>query len=227
MEIDKNIFDPSLLSFADCHFLMENAGNVPASVQYPQAVNKVTMKQWIERFYELEELQKVGKATWKGVEAVKEAIQTYLDQREQWKKEAEYGAPKFPSLYSFDSRGNAHLSAPGSDSQRVKTYFDDQGNRIPFAVNLVENVGTGKWKPSWLRNANSEPTPDSLIKEIPGKNCYECPVKACGHTETFKPDSRSSQASARARMSKHMRRATLEPEVHLELHTLEFGSSDK
>jgi hypothetical protein len=229
MEIDKNIFDPSLLSFADCHFLLEHAGEQPAQVAYPPAVNRITMRQWIERFYELSELEKAGKGEWKGIQTVKDAIKLYLEQREMWKKEEQYGAPKFPSLYAFDSRGNAHLSAPGSDSGRVKSYFDKYGNRVPFAVNIVEDAQTGKWKPSWVRKAKEAVTeiPQEIIKEPEGENCVKCGVPGCGHTETFKPESRSSYNAARARLSKHMRKAQFEPEVHLEYYSLEFGSSDK
>jgi hypothetical protein len=235
MQIDKNIFDPALLSFPDCDFLLNHAGEAPivAKSNLPLHCNAVTVMQWIERFYELEELKKARGYDWAGVEAVKASIQTYLAVREAWKRDQSYGAPKHPSMYAFDSRGNAHESAPGSDSDRVRTYFDETGKRIPFAIHIVEAGSTGSWKPSWITKKSPEQvkaevgetstTPFEIL-EPAGKNCLECGVPGCGHTETFKPESRSSRNSARARMSRHLRNSKIESQAHLELHTLEFGS---
>lgn len=226
VEINKNVFDPSLLSFPDCDYLLAHAGEQPvvALKNVPANCNRYTMKQWIDRFYELDELAKAGFGDWAGIESVKATIQTYLDVREQWRKEESYGAPRNPSMYSFDTRGNAHYSAPGSDSGRVKTYFDDKGNRLPFALNLIDNSSTGKWKPVWVRD--NKPVEKPAVIEPTGKNVIECGVEGCGHTETYRPESRSSYNVARGRLSRHMRRAQFEPQAHLEMHSLEFGSSE-
>lgn len=228
LEIDKNTFDPALLSFADCDFLLAHAGEAPvvAIRELTSAQNRATVRQWIERFYELDELKKARGLDWAGVEAVKTAIKTYLRVREEWKKDESYGAPRNPSMFAYDARGNAHEGATGSDSGRVRTYFDETGKRIPFAINLIESGATGQWKPKWATKA-AEQNKDFKILEPEGKNCLECGVPACGHTETFKPESRSSKNAARARMSKHCRTTKSEIQSHLELHTLEFGSSSQ
>jgi hypothetical protein len=236
LQIDKNVFDPALLSFPDCDYLLAYAGQPPVVVlgQIPSVANRGILTQWIERFYELEELKKARGYEWVGVDAIKAAINKYLEVRAQWKRDEAHGAPKNPSLYAFDTRGNAHEGAPGSDSGRVRTYFDDNGNRIPFAIHIVEAGVTGAWKPSWIAKKSAEqvkaevgtaPQAKFEILEPEGKNCIECGVPGCGHTETFKPESRSSRNSARARMSRHLRNSKIESQAHLELHTLEFGSA--
>lgn len=230
LQIDKNVFDPALLSFPDCHYLLAHAGEPPvlAIPAIPPACNKVTLIQWVERFYELEELKKARGTDWAGVEAIRACIQKYLDVRATWKRDESYGAPRNPSMFAFDTRGNAHEGAPGSDSGRVRTYFDEAGNRIPFAINVIEKGSTGAWKPSWIAKKVLDPGPAPAQKfeilEPEGKNCIECGVLGCGHTETFRPESRSSKNAARARMSRHLRNSKIEPQAHLELHTLEFGS---
>jgi hypothetical protein len=217
---NRDVFDPVLLSFEDCDFLLSHAGEAPivARKSVPAACNRTVMD-WIERFYELDELQRAGRGSWKGPLAVKTAIQTYLDQREKWAREEKLGAPPFPSLYAFDSRGKAHFQGPGSDSGRVRTYFDAEGKRIPFAINLVTE-GTQGWTPDWI-NKKEVPAVDAVIED-PDKAIFTCSI--CSKTETFRTDSRASRAAARARMSKHLRNAEKEKERHLELHTLEFGS---
>jgi hypothetical protein len=217
--INKDVFDPALLSFPDCEFLLTHAEDAPIVAQkaWTPFVNR-TVLEWVERFYELDELQKVGKASWKGRGVVKEAIQVYLAQRAKWERESQLGAPEYPSLYAFDSRGKAHFQAPGSDSDRIRTYFDAEGNRIPFAVNLVTDGNQG-WVPEWV--SKGEKVTDSVIEDSE-KAIFTCSI--CNKTETFRPESRSSRAAARARMSKHLRNAEVEKERHSELHTLEFNS---
>lgn len=230
-QIDKNVFDPALLSFPDCDFLIAHAGEAPvvAVRSIPPECNRTTVLQWIERFYELDELNRARGLSWIGVPAVKASIENYLKIRATWKAEEAFGAPKNPSMYAFDSRGNAYEAGPGSDSGRVRTYFDESGNRIPFAINLVQSGTMGSWKPSWVgKKTESGDSPSTLALIYPeGKNCIECGVPACGHTETYRPESRSSFNAARARMSRHLRSAKNEPQVHLELHTLEFASASK
>lgn len=225
--IELNTFDPALLSFPDCDFLLAHAGEPPivALKSLPANANRTTMTEWIARFYELEEQEKCQGITWVGVEAVKTAIRTYLAEREKWSRQASHGAPKFPSMYAFDARGNGHLSGSGSDSGRVKTYFDAKGNRLKFALHLNGDGEQTGWKPDWITAGAGQPNREIMkITEVPGKNALACGVPECGHTETFKPESRTSIGAARARMSKHLRKAKSEQEAHLELHTLEFGS---
>lgn len=222
MDINKHVFDPAMLSFADCEFLLAHAGEPPivALRSLPAMANRVTMEQWVARLYELEEQRKRVGIEWAGLEAVKASIKVYLDQRAKWAKDVEMGAPKFPSLYAFDARGKGHLSGTGSDSGRVKSYFDEKGQRHEFAVSLTDGTAQGVWKPEW---AVERPATETM-KLTEGVNTILCGVPGCGHVETFKVESRSSYGAARARISKHLRKSESEKEAHLELHTLEFGS---
>lgn len=125
-------------------------------------------------------------------------------------------------MFSYDGKGRPHLSGPGSDAGRVRTYFGPAGERIPFAVSL-----TADYQAPWVAPGFTEDSVSVGLKNDPEKNRIECLVKVgdstCGHCESYKPESRSSYNAARARMSKHLRKAVEEKDAHMELHTNEFG----
>lgn len=226
----KDTFDPVECSNVDCAFLMRNLGKptVVALRDRDAQVTLATVKPILDRINELIELEKAEGLKWVGVEAVKAAIETWLKVNAKWAWDYKHkrGAPRFPSLYSYDAKGKPHLSGPGSDSGRVRTYFGPNGERIPFAISLLPDAQIPWESPGFTETpAAAGLYVDSSASRI------ECTIKKqngdiCGHTESFKPDSRSSFNAARARMSKHLRKATEEVEAHRELHTNEFGSAD-
>jgi hypothetical protein len=223
-------FDPVLYSREELDWLLENIDKpvVVAMKALTPGINSNAVRPLLERLQELVSLEQHEDQKWVGFEAVKTAIRTYIEQDKKWEFEHNRrpkSVPRFPSLYSWDANGKGHLGGVGSDAGRVRTYFAPDGKRIPFAINLVPD-----YIPEWVPPVTETPGDLKLVEDA-AMNRWECRVptiegKICGHTESYKEGSRSSRAAARARMSKHLRKATLNPEGHWEVHTNEFGGSD-
>lgn len=224
---DIQAFDPVLFSHAENQFLLDHLGE-PSVVALrkitEKGVNPAAIKPILERVNELAQLESVDGDKWVGIEAIKQAIRVYQRESAKWAydKKRFRGAPRFPSLYSYDGKGRPHRGGPGSDSGRVRTYFGPAGERLPFEVQL-----TGDYQAEWAAPGMTEGTVSAGLRVDADVNRIECLVpvgdSVCGHTESYKPDSRSSYNAARARMSKHLRKAVQEKEAHMELHTNEFG----
>jgi hypothetical protein len=217
-QVDIQTFDPTLFSFAENEFLLRNLGKptIVALEDLKFPVNPRAVKPLLDRVNDLEQLKAHTGADWCGIEAVKAAIQVYLKENAKWASmhKRNKRAPRWPSLYSFDARGKAHRAASGSDCHRVRTYFNEKGERVPFEIYLIpDNVA------EWIPPSVEQPLDKRLIEDSE-KNRIEC---FCGHTESFKQDSRASRAAARARISKHLRTAKDRVEEHREVYTLEFG----
>lgn len=222
-------YDPPLYSIAENEFLVEHLGEPPivAERSRPQGVSSAAVRPVLESVYELEQLREHRGESWAGVDACKEASRMYLLQAKRWASDKRRGRLRFPSMYAFDERGRAFISGPGSDNERVRTYFDENGNRLQFAVELIPS-NRPNWEVAWkgkttqIDRSNDKLTVNRELSRI------ECGV--CGHTEKFKDESRSSFNSARARMSRHLRKENGEPFLvtrHRELHMAEFGQAAK
>lgn len=241
MLVIENVFDPVKLSIEENKFLLRHLGEpwtiaardihpVPLvaphrkdrnPVHYPDGVTPAAVRPVIDRVYELQELQKNHDESWVGIDAVKAACQTYIDQSLQWEKDKRRGAPRFPSMHSFDSKGRPFKGGPGSDTGQVQTYLTSTGERKPLAIELIP-TDSDRWSAPWVKSseAGTGDLSDGLtVNEDNGT--VEC---FCGHNEKFKKDVRSSYNSARARMSKHLRSAKEEVFRHREVHTANFGS---
>ena len=218
------MFDPVLYSINENRFLLTALGKPPvvALRDLPSNVNVKAVEPLLRRVYELEQLKEHEGLKWAGVDAVKEKIIAYLRENEKWKSDHKRfrRAPRFPSMFSFDSKGRAHRGGVGSDSDRVRTYFDEQGNRIPFEIPLSGEVYE-EWTAPGAAQGGTEGAPSGKLKVDSANNRIECTL--CGHTESFKGESRSSYNAARARISKHLRKATTLVDEHRELHTEEFA----
>lgn len=217
--IEINTFDPTLFSIQENKFLLENLSKPTlVALQNAAGVNVRAVKPVLERTNELESLKEHTGSHWVGFEALRESIRAYLRENEKWKRDKQRSrrAPRYPSLYSFDQKGRAHLGGIGSDSGRVRTYFDAKGNRVPFEVELMPDG-----LPEWAAPGFTEAPTSGGLKVDDALNRIECLV--CGHTESFKGESRSSYAAARARISKHLRSAKSNPERHKEVHAEEFS----
>jgi hypothetical protein len=245
-------FNPVQLSTAENQFLLDHLGEAsviamrdikgvinqqaayPAPgkkadknpVVYPDGVIPASVKPILDTVIELEQLAQAGELKWIGIEKIKEAIKIWFRENEKWRfaHKRNPKTPRWPSLYSFDAKGNARIGGPGSDSGQVRSYFGPAGERIPFEVDLIIQEGTA-WEPP----QTTEVPLDNRLKVDPIAHRIECRIPLpdgtiCGHTESYKADSRSSYNAARARISKHLRKATIEEFAHRELHTLEFGS---
>lgn len=222
-DVEINQFDPSKYSKAECEFLLDQLGKPPVvaarELKYP--VNPRAVTPILRRVYELIELEKHENLKWCGVDPLKDAIKTWLRENVKWRTNWERSrgrAPRWPSLYTFDQRGKAHRSGPGSDSGGLRTYFNEKGERIRFAVDLLPDLYT-EWAPPAAPETNS-----TGLTDDESKNRLECNL--CGHAESYKDGSRASKNAARARMSKHLRKpgAGNKVEEHLEVYTLEFGA---
>ena len=240
--MNSEIFDPVQFSLEENTWLLKHIGEpwivagkdirpesyVPGSrsdknpIRYPDGVNPNAVKPVVDRIYELIELETRLGTKWCGVEVVKESVSTYLAQAARWKADKRRGAPRFPSLQSYDTKGRPHISGPGSDSEQVNTYFAPDGSRKPFAVEYVPS-GVGEWKAEWaekVAEVAEQPVEGLHVnKELSRIECF------CGHTEKFNSESRASFNAARGRISKHLRndKAPELVEQHRELHTSEFG----
>src|SRR5687767_3383706 len=133
-----NQFDPVSFSTEENLWLLENIDKPKAAAlrELKPGINPNAIRPLLERIQELNELGD----TWVGTEALKERIKIYLEQDAKWAADharSRGRAPRFPSLFSFDSKGRAHWGGPGSDSGQVRTYFDKEGNRLPFAIDLI------------------------------------------------------------------------------------------
>lgn len=241
-------FNPVRFSNAENQFLLEHIGKPPVvalreikgmlnpkahpkdknPVIYPEGVIPASVKPVLEGIYELCELEKHDGAQWVGLEKVKQAIRVWLSINAKWLSDSKRmrNAPRYPSLSSYDAKGRPHLGGPGSDAGEVKTYFGPAGERIPFEISLL-----AEYVPEWQGPLSTEAPMEAGLRLDPDSHRLECMIALpdgtrCGHAETYKVDSRASYNAARARMSKHLRRATQEVEAHRELHTNEFGSGD-
>ena len=241
MLVIENTFDPVRLSIPENQFLLKHLGEpwtvaardihpVPLvaphrkdrnPVHYPDGVTPAAVRPVIDRVYELVELEKNHGEKWVGIDAVKAACQTYIAQSEQWEKDKRRGAPRFPSMHSFDSKGRPFKGGPGSDTGQVHSYLTNAGERKPLAIDLIP-TDSEKWVAPWAENQTEAvgDLQDGLVvnDEQARIECF------CGHVEKFKKDVRSSYNSARARMSKHLRGAKEEVFRHREVHTANFGS---
>jgi hypothetical protein len=194
---------------------------------YPDGVIPAAVKPILDGIYELQELSKHEGMPWCGVEKVKDSIKVWLRESAKWSTDHQKrrNAPRWPSLYSFDAKGKGHLGGVGSDAGQIKTYFGPAGERIPFEIELAAEASE-VWMPPTQEAEDFAGSPGLVVD--PAAHRIECRVKMadgsiCGHTEAYKQDSRASYNAARARMSKHLRKASDEVEAHRELHTLEFG----
>lgn len=224
-------FDPVLYSDAENRFLLDHLGEptiVAIRAITDRAVNPAAIKPVLDRVNELEQLKQHEGLNWCGIEPMKASITKWLETNAKWKadhKRTGKKAPRWPSMYSYDAKGRPHRSGPGADSDRVRTYFGPAGERIPFEV-LFQPDDLGGWTAPGFTEASADP----LLFVDAEHNRIECRVPNgeggfCGHTESYKPESRASYTAARARMSKHLRKpGTVNPDLHRELHTNEFGN---
>lgn len=224
-------FDPVRLSIEENQFLLDHLGQPFMAVaddkrlaNEKSGVTAAAVKKVLDRVYELIELDSRRGQSWVGIQAVKDRINVYITQQAKWAEDKRRfpRAPRFPSMHSFDAKGKPHRGGPGSDSGTVQTYFDKDGERHNFALDLINNLDTGGWAPEWAQEAvKTAPNTKGLTHDTENHR-LECPI--CKHTESYKTDSASSYNAARGRMSKHLKREPKDADMHRELLTNEFGS---
>lgn len=216
------IINPVEYSVEDADFLVKYLGE-PSEVAeldgFPVGVNPSRALGCLDRVYRLIKQQEARNFQWVGVEAVRDCFRTYARVFKQWQEDhLKRGAPKYPSQYVWDDSGRGHKGAVGADGN-VSTYFDENGDRKPFALNLMPN-GMETYIPSWVKPAAKRPIP-KLIEDS-DKGTIQCPV--CHFTQNYDKDTRSSYNLARGRMQKHLVGTRKDPDMHREVFTQEFAS---
>lgn len=214
-----NTFDPVQFSREENEWLLEAVDKPPvvALQGLPPIVCRAAVVPVLNRLLELQQIEAHTGQKWVGVEAVKSAIRTFLKVDASWEAAHRRNPriPRFPSFYSFDVKGRPTLGGPGSDNGTVRTYFDEKGNRVPFAISLLPNPEEPEWT---IPTFTEQPASAGLVvnQELTRIECF------CGHVEKFKAESRASYNAARARMSRHLRATKERQQEHLEVHTAEF-----
>lgn len=217
LAIANDTFDPVLLSLEENAFLIEHLGKAPAVVRrvpFPAGVNPKAVLPVIEELYALAEVEKADGVEWTGFETVKARCQTYLDQKAQWAVMKERGGktfPTHPSMAEWDGRGRPRVGASGSDAHRVRTYFDEQGQRQKLAVSLHHEG------PAFQVPWSKKPKVYTELVTDEEKGAITCPI--CGHAEKFQMDAPSTRTMAQTRMARHLTSAKQEPDAHKALHT--------
>lgn len=221
-------FDPVLYSMEGNGFLIDHLGETRQMATLrgvPPGVGRDVLDILDEVYRYDQQMQATGQ-TWVGFEAVKNRCRTYLEQLQKW--EAAYqqnirrdpGYPRYPSMCTWDSFGRYHKGAVGSDSGRVRSYFDETGARQPFAIELQAPAADG-YVPEWQRGIPKAIIYRQLIEDE-DKGFIECPI--CSTRESYEVQSRTSRNQARMRMAKHLTKAKVEKDAHKQLHSYEYGS---
>ena len=217
-------FNPVLYSTEENQFLLENVGLAPIvafNKRMPEGVNPRAVRPVLQEVFDREQLRSAQQVEWLGIDGVKSAITAWVAMDEKWAEDHRRSRgriPRRPSMYMQDGKGKYHLAASGSDSNFPRTYTDPDGNRRTFEVSLDGLVAD---EDEFFGQVKSTEAPKSLIDDV-AKHRLECPI--CNHAESYDPNVRSTYNMARARMSRHLKKAKVETSLHHELHTNEFGS---
>lgn len=218
------IFDPTAYSIEEATYLLHALGQSPEVIEIdlasgtPAGVNAKAVLSACDRIHRLMQQAEHRGLQWCGVDAVRDALQTYITEFTKWQRDAQRGAPKYPSQYVWDDRGRGHKGAVGADAGTVATYFDADGNRHPFALELI-GQGQTTFVPAWIK-ATPAPMVAALIEDT-DKGTIQCPI--CYFTQSYDKDVRSTYNLARGRMQKHLTSARKHADKHREVFTQEFG----
>jgi len=221
-------FDPVSYSIEGNAFLADHLGESRAVATLrgiPAGVGRDVLE-ILDDLYRYDQMVSAAGQTWVGFEALKARARIYIEQLAKWeaayqlhvKRDPNY--PRYPSMCAWDGFGRYHKAAVGSDSGRVKTYFDEEGNRQPFAIELQPPDADG-YVPEWQRGL-VKPSIFKALEEDEEAGFFECPI--CKTRESYEPQSVSGRNAARAKMARHLTSAKREKDAHKQLHALVFGS---
>jgi len=215
------VFDPVLLSVEENQFLIDHAGEAPQVALHhgvPRNVNANAVRPVLQVIYDLEELKRHRGQEWVGVEAVKAAAKVYLREYEKELDLRRRGAPTHPTMYLWDAKGKAHRGGVGSDAGHVRTYFDENGDRKRYAIELIGDAAP-TFKAPWTKAA--EPLPQDVIEDQE-KGFFRCPL--CEFTVNYDAGVQTQRNIARAKMATHLKSSKKDPDRHRELHGVVFGA---
>lgn len=223
MELQR--FEPAMYSLEANQFLIEHAGEPPEIAfanGIPDKMARADIYPIIERLYRLEqECKHIGKE-WAGVEAIKVSAKLYLTQHAKWEDAKKRGAPGNPSMYAWDALGRGHHYGIGSDSEIVRTYFDETGARRQLGVDLIPN-GIGDYVPEWIRPSKAKIPEFMDLEEDEVNGVIKCPI--CQFAQVYEVGSSARRNMAKARVGRHLRTAKKEVDLHKQLYGYVFGGA--
>lgn len=236
VNVDPDTFEPGLMSLPELNFMLGHLGE-PAHValynldpEKSQGIIKSRLEKVLTRIYELKELQTHRQVEWAGIDAIEDSITRYIDWHTRVQEMKRRGFKRGePSQFHWDEMGDAYKFAIGADSaELVRTEILDDGSRKPFGVQLTMTpsqmmaMDLSDVAP-WINRGKAKlrESPDKLETAVlKRQGTIRCSI--CGKSEEFDSANRQSRNNARARMAKHLKRATSEVHRHRLLLRTEF-----
>lgn len=223
-----DIFEPALFNSYELDFIARHLCEPPAAVftgSLPRHVNRQQVQPFLQRCYDLDQIETYKEIPWAGKDLVLKAIETYRLWQDECAEIARRGGPKHPSNYAWDGDGSGIKYGPGSDSGLVRTRIDEDGNRQRLAIVLTRPSGQADLSDAYYRpNFGQHKTAPKALIEDADKTRIECPV--CGFTTSWKKGNTRTYSMARMNMGKHLLQADTEVGLHRALHTSVFRTKD-
>lgn len=160
-------FEPADYSIEELKFMKEHLGETPNVAlhadELPVGVNPTAIQVALGRFSELDELAKIKPSAkrkpqpWAGYAAIEDSIDRFISWQERCLEIQRQGGPRHPSMHSWDSTGAMSTGGIGTDSvEKVRHEILDDGERKPFAVELLKLNGNAPNMPWVKKRANAD-----------------------------------------------------------------------
>lgn len=218
----REIFAPALYTTAELKIIRDNLGKsgtvtlsglpparydrVTGKDQEMPEVNRETVKRFLDRLRELEEMNEAHGIQWCGLDAVREHIDQEIAYKEELERRKQINptTARQPTMWHRTRRGQWLYQGTGTDRLRAR-HLD---------LKLVEREDNDM--EDWTGKQPAEATEDDEpgYQIIEGDNFWRCPVEGCNHQEEFNAESAGSRNLAKGRMRKHFTGATKQVEEH-------------
>lgn len=211
-------FEPADYSMQELSFLLTNLRKTPNVALHdapPKGVNPTQVRRALSAFHDLQELADVKKQPWAGFAAVEDSITRFIKWQEKCLAIQARGGPRHPSQHNWDSTGAMSSGGIGSDSsEKVRHEINDDGDRVPFTVNL-RDVNRKAVDMPWTTKAKRKVAPVSdadVVTHTPG--VYACSIcdKPVASYDTV--SGRKGQNKARTAARKHLKTCRTEVSRH-------------
>lgn len=219
--MDTNVFEPADYSLEELAFMrahLRETPNVALDDAPPKGVNPVAIRSCLGRLSELDEIRRLKKREWgishdgekRGYEAVEDAIDRFIAWQEQCVEYQGRGGPRHPSMKTWDSTGAMSPGGIGSDSEKIRHEIRDSGQRVPFAVVLIDNGQRRKVDMPWTKR-NAPTSQDAITYD---NGVYHCSVCDKPITSFDTARGRSAQNKAKSIVRRHLKAAKNEVTRH-------------
>jgi hypothetical protein len=220
-------FDPVIFSDEENLFIQKHVGKSPAAAftgaKYGPGFSRIGVEAFLSRIRDLKDVQELHKLPWVGEEPIVERSNMWMEYRERYKAaKALNPSSAHPSMFHFTADGSEYYQGVGSDSGLVRTYFDEDGTRRPWALPLTK-AHDAQSQAAWGSQEIVESMQDDrlAVNEDLTLGKVECSI--CGHTETWDPDKPTGRGPARRKMKKHCMSARKDVAMHRKLGVEVFG----